>query len=100
MDTLNEKMELRITHHDINLCYNLQHLKGKSYYMKAKDDKVRLSQCLPKSSKWLNKDFLTVSGGCGGVARRPSLSNRGGGTRWGIRSRRGLTLGVVVVCIV
>ena len=30
--------------------------------MKAKDDKVRLIQCLPESSKWLNKEFLIVSG--------------------------------------
>ena len=62
VDTLNEKMGLRLTHHDVNWCYNFQHLKGKSYYMKAMDDKVRLIQCLPEFSKGLNKDFLTVSG--------------------------------------
>ena len=62
VDTLNEKMGLRLTHHDVNWCYNLQLLKGKSYYMKTRDDKVRLIQCLPKSSKGLNKDFLIVSG--------------------------------------
>ena len=56
VDALNEKMGLRLTHHNINWCHNLQHLKGKSYYMKAKDDKVRLIQCLPESSKWLNKE--------------------------------------------
>ena len=67
MDTLNEKMGLRLTHYDVNWCYNLQHLKGKSYYMKARDDKVRLIQCLLESSKRLNK--------ARGVARRPSLSN-------------------------
>ena len=42
VDTLNEKMGLRLTHHVINWCYNLQYLKGKSYYMKVRDDKVRL----------------------------------------------------------
>ena len=62
-DALNEKMGLRLTHQDVNWCYNLQHLKGKSYYMKVRDDKVQLIQCLPKSSKGLNKDFLIVSGG-------------------------------------
>ena len=62
MDTLNKKMGLRLTHHDVNCCYNFQHLKSKSYYMKARDDKVRLIQCLPESSKGLNKDFLIVSG--------------------------------------
>ena len=30
--------------------------------MKERDDKVRLIQCLPESSKGLNKDFLIVSG--------------------------------------
>ena len=63
VDALNEKMGLRLTHHNINWCYNLQHLKSKSYYMKARDDKVRLIQCLPESSKGLNKDFLIMSGG-------------------------------------
>ena len=62
MDVLNEKMGLRLTHHNVNWCYNLQYLKGKSYYMKMMDDKVRLIQCLPESSKGLNKDFLIVSG--------------------------------------
>ena len=62
VDALNEKMGLRLTH-NVNWCYNLQHLKCKSYYMKARDDKVRLIQCLPESSNGLNKEFLIVSGG-------------------------------------
>ena len=62
VDALNEKMGLRLTHHDVNWCYNLQHLRGKSYYMKTRDDRVWLIQCLPKSSKGLNKDFLIISG--------------------------------------
>ena len=61
VDALNKKMGLRLTHHDVNWCYNL-HLKGKSYYMKTRDDKVQLIQCLPESNKGLNKDFLIVSG--------------------------------------
>ena len=62
MDALNEKMGLRLTHHVVNSCYKLQYLKGKTYYMKVKDDKVRLIQCLPESSKGLNKDFLIMLG--------------------------------------
>ena len=62
MDALNEKIGLRLTHNDVNWCYNLQYLKGKTYYMKARDERVRLIQCLPESSKGLNKDFLIVSG--------------------------------------
>ena len=60
MDILNEQMGLRLTHHDVNWCYNLQYLKGKTYYMKARDERVRLIQCLLESSKGLNKDFLIV----------------------------------------
>ena len=62
VDALNEKMGLRLTHHDVNWCYNLQHLRGKSYYMKTRDDRVWLIQCLLESNKGLNKDFLIVSG--------------------------------------
>ena len=40
MDVLNEQMGLRLTHHDVNWCYNLQYLKGKTYYMKARDERV------------------------------------------------------------
>ena len=61
VDALNEKMGLRLTHHDVNYYYNLQYLKGKTYYMKARDERVRLIQCLPESSKGLNKDFLIMS---------------------------------------
>ena len=62
VDALNEKMGLRLTHYDVNWCYNLQHLRGKSYYMKTRDDRVWLIQCLLESNKGLNKDFLIVSG--------------------------------------
>ena len=47
VDALNEKKGLRLTHYDVNWCYNLQYLKGKTYYMKARDERVRLIQCLP-----------------------------------------------------
>ena len=40
MDTLNEKIGLRLTHHEVNWCYNLQKLKGKTFYMKTRDEKV------------------------------------------------------------
>ena len=62
VDALNEKMGLRLTHHDVNWCYNLQKLRGKVYYIKTRDERVRLIQCLPDSNKGLNKDFLIVSG--------------------------------------
>ena len=40
VDALNEQMGLRLTYHDVNWCYNLQYLKGKTYYMKARDERV------------------------------------------------------------
>ena len=33
---------------------------GKTYYMKVRDERVRLIQCLLESSRGLNKDFLIV----------------------------------------
>ena len=42
VDALNEQIGLRLTHHDVNWCYNLQYLTGKTYYMKARDERVRL----------------------------------------------------------
>ena len=62
VDALNEKMGLQLTHHDVNWFYGLHHLKGKGYYLKTRQLEVRLIQCLPESSKGLNKDFLIVSG--------------------------------------
>ena len=62
VDALNEKMGLRLTHHDVNYCYNFQHLKNNSYYMRTLDDRVRLIQCLPESNKGMNEDFLIVFG--------------------------------------
>ena len=42
VDALNEQMVLRLTHHDVNWCYNIQYLTGKTYYMKARDERVCL----------------------------------------------------------
>ena len=42
VDALNKKIGLKLTHHDVNWFYNLQHLRDKSYYMKTRDDRVRL----------------------------------------------------------
>ena len=55
VDALNEKMDLGLTHHDVNWVYNLHHLKGQGYYLKSRYPKVRLIQCLPDSNKGLNK---------------------------------------------
>ena len=62
VNALNEKMGLRLTHHDVNWIYNLHHLKRQGYYLKSRYPEVRLIQCLPDSNKGLNKDFLIVLG--------------------------------------
>ena len=62
INTLNEKMGLGLTHHDVNWVYNLHHLKGQGYYLKSRYPEVRLIQCLPESNKGLNKYFLIVLG--------------------------------------
>ena len=62
VDALNEKMDLGLTHHDVNWVYNLYRLKGQGYYLKSRYLEVRLIQCLPESNKGLNKDFLILLG--------------------------------------
>ena len=59
---LNERMNLNLTHHDVNWIYNLHNLKGQGYYLKSRHSKVRLIQCLPISNKGLKDDFLIFSG--------------------------------------
>ena len=62
IEALNERMNLNLTHHDINWIYNLQNLKKQGYYLKSRHAKVRLIQCLPVSNKGLKEDFLIFSG--------------------------------------
>ena len=62
IEALNERMNLNLTHYNINWIYNLQHLKGQGYYLKSRHSEVRLIQCLPVSNKGLKEDFLIFSG--------------------------------------
>ena len=62
IEALNERMNLNLTHHDVNWIYNLQHMKGQGYYLKSRRSEVRLIQCLPVSNKGLKDDFLIFSG--------------------------------------
>ena len=61
VEALNERMNLNLTHHDINWIYNLQHLKNQGYYLKSRQAEVRMIQCLPVSNKGLKEDFLIFS---------------------------------------
>ena len=62
IEALNERINLNLTHHDVNWIYNLHNLKGQGYYLKSRHSEVRLIQCLPISNKGLNDDFLIFSG--------------------------------------
>ena len=61
IEALNERMDLNLTHHDVNWIYNLHNLKGQGYYLKSRQPEIRLIQCLFISNKGLNKDFLIFS---------------------------------------
>ena len=63
IEVLNERMNLNLTHHDVNWIYNLHHLKGQGYYLKSRYSEVNLIQCLPTSNKGLKEDFLILYGG-------------------------------------
>ena len=62
IEVLNERMNLNLTHHDVNWVYNLHHLMGQGYYLKSRYPKVRFIQCLHTSNKGLKKDFLIFYG--------------------------------------
>ena len=62
IEALNERMNLNLTHYDVNWVYNLHNLKGMGYYPKSRHPEVRLIQCLPTSNKNLKEDFLIFSG--------------------------------------
>ena len=62
IEALNERMNLELTHYDVNWVYNLHHLKEQGYYLKSRYPEVRLIQCLPTSNKGLKEDFLIFSG--------------------------------------
>ena len=62
IEALNERMNLNLTHHDVNLIYNLHNLKGQRYYLKSRQPEIRLIQYLPISNKGLNEDFLFFFG--------------------------------------
>ena len=62
IEALNERMNLNLTHHDVNWICNLHNLKGQGYYLESRNPAIRLIQCLPISNKGLKDDFLIFSG--------------------------------------
>lgn len=62
VDTINDKMGINLTHHDINWVYSFQKKNEVGYYLKTRVSAIRLISCLPEMSKGMDKDFLIVSG--------------------------------------
>ena len=58
IEALNERMNLNLTHHDVNWIYNLHNMKGQGYYLKSRHLEIRLIQCLPILNKGLKDDFF------------------------------------------
>ena len=51
VDTLNEKMGLNLTWHDVIWMYKCHLLANSGYYLKSRSSVVRLISCLPKSTR-------------------------------------------------
>ena len=61
IEALNERMNLNLTHYDVNWIYNLHNLKGHGYYLKSRYPEIKLIQCLPISNEGLKDDFFIFS---------------------------------------
>ena len=61
VDTLNKKLRLKLTKHNINYVYSFQDSKTSKYYFKIRQREVRLISGLPSSDKETEGDYLIVS---------------------------------------
>ena len=59
---LNQLFGLQLDHHDINFMYNLCGNIESDYYLKTRDNRVRLISCLPDSNRNSAGEFVWVSG--------------------------------------
>ena len=59
---LNQLFGLQLDHHDINFMYSLYGNIESNYYLKTRDNKVRLISCLPDSNRNSIGEFVWVSG--------------------------------------
>ena len=73
---LNHTFDLQLDHHDINHIYSLCGNKSSNYYLKTRDNRVRLISCLPDSNRNSAREFVRVRGNwCAGEIPCP-LSHR------------------------
>ena len=59
---LNQLFSLQLDHHDINFMYSLCGNIESDYYLKTRDNRVRLISCLPDSNRNSAGEFIRVSG--------------------------------------
>ena len=59
---LNHTFGLQLDHYDINHMYSLCENKSSNYYLKTKDNRVRLISCLPDSNRNSAGEFVWVCG--------------------------------------
>ena len=57
---LNHTFDLQLDHHDINHMYSLCGNKSSNYYLKTRDNRVRLISCLPDSNRNSAGEFVRV----------------------------------------
>ena len=62
VDTLNRRLRLNLTEHDINYVYSFQDSKTSSYYFKIRHKEVRLIFGLPDSDRETEGDYLVILG--------------------------------------
>ena len=62
VNRLNQLFSLRPDHHDINFMYSLCGNIESYYYLKTRDNRVRLISCLPDSNRNSAGEFVQVSG--------------------------------------
>ena len=59
---LNHTFDLQLDHHDINHMYSLYGNKSSNYYLKTRDNRVRLISCMPDSNRNSTGEFVQVRG--------------------------------------
>ena len=59
---LNHIFDLQLDYHDINHMYSLCGNKASNFYLKTRDNRVRLISCLPDSNRNFAGEFVWVRG--------------------------------------
>ena len=62
VNRLNQLFGLQLDHHDINFMYSLCGNIESDYYLKTRDNRVRLISCLPDSKRNSTGEFVWVNG--------------------------------------